>query len=133
MDRENLTVVNLNEGLAFVGEQHSIVGDDTAAGGKQISPQLGKVRFLFCRFRDTAMQCMVVGSSHKGDMAEVLNQRVVVQIVGGIDQILHLGKTLVTDHAVEGVQLRVREAVQPLGKEVQLVHIHEGVLQESEL
>jgi hypothetical protein len=121
--REFSALVKLLQ-LHAVVVDHAVGGDRAAAVFNELPHGfLAVQRIQFLCFGTASVQVHVMVTANSGEVGKVCNDRGLLAAEGQVDEILQLEQLQLVSHGLKLRGLAGIEAVQPLGKIIQLLHV----------
>ena len=108
-------------------------GKNALAGSNQLPPEFCIFRIVRIIGRQTALDREQIFSADLAHIADILNQRITVEIKTQIDEVGQSVEALKLHRFVKLIFLIAEEAVHPFSEEVDFIEVDESVLQAAEL
>jgi len=109
-----------------------VFGKNALAGSNQLPPEFCVFRIVCIIGRQTALDREQILSADLSHIADVLNQRITIEVEAQIDEVGQSVETLKLHRLVKLIFLIAEEAVHPFSEEVDFIEVNEPVLEAAE-
>ena len=122
----------LYERCILVDEEQAVFGKNALAGLDKLPPEFCIFRIVCIIGRQTALDREQVFSADLAHIADILNQRITVEVEAQIDEVGQSVETLKLHRLVKLVFLIAEKAVHSFSEVVDFIEVNESVLQAAE-